>query len=119
MQQIRSTAKTAAFNALSADHRARVQAIIDQVNGGSLDRRSAAQQIDAVLTPSETQAVLAQQAKMREEMHAVFAQSGQGGPGPGGPGAGGHGPEGGQHRQPDAGRTLVMLGSNRGMHQPR
>ncbi len=111
IQQIRSDAKTAAFNALSADHRSRVQSIIDQFNSGSLDRDTAASQIDGVLTPSESQAVLAQQTKMRDALRAAFAQSGQSGS----TGQGGwHRPGGarGTHRPPDAGRTLLMLGAN-------
>jgi hypothetical protein len=71
MQAARDSAKTAAFNDLSAGSRAKVQAIIDQVNNGQLtDLRAAAQQIDAALTPAETKAVLAERDKMSQTMRA-------------------------------------------------
>ena len=120
MQQLHDSAKTNAFNALSADHRARVQAILDQVNAGSLDRRAAATQIDAILSPGESQAVLNEQKKMRDAMRAYFAQN----PPPGGTGqraerGGPGGPGNGQRTHtPDAGRTLVMLGTNRPQRPP-
>lgn len=118
MQQIRATAKTNAFNALSAQHRTQVQKTIDQFNAGSIDRDTAASQIDAVLTPGESQAVLAAQSKMRDAMRAAFAQSENGQQSP--HGGWGHrgGMMGGHHRQRDAGRTLLMLGANmRAFHQ--
>lgn len=133
MEQVRNNAKAAALNALSPDHRNRVQAIVDQVNSGSLDRQAAAQQIDAILTPSESQAVLAQGTKMRDAMRAMFQQQMQNGGQPpmqngqppmqngqppqgGGPG-GWHrdGSRPGQMRTPDAGRMLIMLDANRPM----
>src|SRR5947209_10164820 len=71
MQQARDTAKAAAFNDLSAADRAKVQAIIDQVNNGQLtDLRAAAQQIDAAITPAEAQAVLAERSKMMQAFRA-------------------------------------------------
>ncbi|MDP9107207.1 MAG: hypothetical protein M3N49_14915 [Candidatus Eremiobacteraeota bacterium] len=71
MQAARDSAKTAAFNALSAADRAKVQAIVDQVNNGQLtDLRAATQQIDAALTPAETTAVLAQRDKLMQTMRA-------------------------------------------------
>jgi Spy/CpxP family protein refolding chaperone len=58
-QRARAEARTAAMNDLSADHRARVQAIVDQVNAGTLDDlRTARQQIAAIITPDEANAVL-------------------------------------------------------------
>ena len=118
LEQLHATARTNAFNALSADHRAKVQSIVDQVNAGTLDRRDAATQIDAILSPDEKTAVLAEGKKMREAMRTYFAQN----PPPGGTmGAGPNGP-GGQnanrpHRTPSAGRTLLMLGANRMQHR--
>ncbi len=131
MEQIRSSARTAAFNDLSSDHRARVQAIINQVNSGSLDRQAAAQQIDEVLSPSESQAILAQGSKMRDAMRTMYQQrfqqngaesqsaGAQGWHGGGQRGPGGPGGSGMQRRAPDAGRMLLMLGANRPQPQPR
>jgi len=69
--QARAAAKTAAFNDLGETDRAKVQAVIDQVNGGQLtDMRAAAQQIDAILTPSESTAVLAERTKMMQTIRA-------------------------------------------------
>src|SRR5260370_19893208 len=59
-ERARTEARTAVFADLSADHRAQVQAIVDKVNAGTLTNlRDAANQIDAILTPDETKAVLA------------------------------------------------------------
>ena len=87
MQAARDSAKTAAFNALSAADRAKVQAIVDQVNNGQLtDLRAAAQQIDAALTPAETTAVLAQRDKLMQTMRANMPPRPEGAmPGPNGP----------------------------------
>lgn len=107
----RTNAKTAAFNDLSADHRAKVNAIVAQVQSGSLDPHDAASQIDAILTPAESQAVLGEQQKMRDAMRKAF-ESDNGGQMPQGqyggqqrPGMGG----GGTNRKPDAGRFLLMI----------
>lgn len=92
MEQLRSQAKTAAFNDLSADHRAKVQAILQKVQGGSLDPRAASEQIDALLTPAESQAVLAEMQKMHDAMKKALANA--------------------PHRtmrKPDAGHALLML----------
>ncbi len=120
-EQLHATAKTNAFNALSADHRAKVQNIINQVNAGTLDRRSAAQQIDAVLSPTESQAVLNEGQKMRTAMRTYIQQhppqtDGQAGP----PRAFGNRDGNAQHarRTPDAGRVLLMLGANRPQRPP-
>lgn len=125
LEQIRATYKTNAFNALSQAHRTQVDAILSQVNAGTLDRRTAAQQIDQLLSPNESQAILTQGKSMREAMRKVFeanapqdgAQQPMGPP----PGAQGQpGPNGEQHvrRAPDAGRMLIMLGTNRRMRPP-
>jgi hypothetical protein len=96
MQAARDSAKTAAFNALSAADRAKVQAIIDQVNNGQqTDLRAAAQQIDAALTPAETTAVLAQRDKMMQTMRANMPPRPDGAmPGPNGPPPNGAAPNG-------------------------
>jgi hypothetical protein len=107
MLQARDNARNAALNDLSPDHRARVQGIIDQVNAGTqTDLRAAAQQIDAVLTPSESQAILGERDKMIASMHAQTSQQGAAGP------SGQGGPAGPPHRarSNDAGRFLLMVG---------
>jgi len=114
MQQMHDAARTAAFNDLTPAHRAQVQSIVDGVNNGSTtDLRAAAQQIDAILTPQESSAVLGEMQKMRDQMRAQWQQANpnasprperERAPGPdnGGPA--------GAHRGPDAGRMLLMLG---------
>ncbi len=102
MEQARTDARNNAMNSLSADHRAKVQAIATQVENGSLSREDASSQIDGILTPQEQQAVLAQMQKMRDAMHAAMAAHNNA------DGSGGH-PGGPQHRKPDAGRFLLML----------
>ena len=99
MEQARAQAKTAAFNDLSADHRAKVQAILAQVQSGSLEPQDAASQIDAVLSPSESQAVLGEAQKMRDAMQKAFGNDGP--------------PRGMMNRKPDAGRVLLMLSRSR------
>jgi hypothetical protein len=116
-EQARTQAKTAAFNDLSADHRAKVQAIIDRVQSGSLDPRDAGSQIDAILTPAESQAVLGEAQKLRDAMRQLFAAQGGGGfsgQRPGGE-AGAH--RGGMNRKPDAGRFLLMVSRQPGEGQ--
>ncbi len=121
MQQARDSAKTAALNDLSADHRARVQSIVDGINNGTqTDMRAAATQIDAVLNPAEQKAVLAERDKMMTAMRANMPQGGpNGGPnGAGGPGRGPGGPDGqgnpnGMRRANDAGRFLLQLSVSR------
>ena len=125
MEQMRGDAKTASYNALSGDHRMKVQAIVDKFNSGSLaDPRDAASQIDAILAPDETKAVLTQRQSMREAMRAAFAQNGGsagagGQNGPGGQARGGEGPSGQagsmQHHdggQADAGRFLLGVSAD-------
>ena len=98
MEQARGDAKTASYNALSADHRTKVQAVVDKFNGGTIaDPRDAASQIDAILTPDEAKAVLARRQAMRDAMRAAFAQNGGAGGPVGQNGAAGQAP-GGQGR---------------------
>ncbi len=113
--QARAAAKTAAFNDLSGSDRTRVQAIIDQVNNGQLtDLRSAASQIDAILSPAETTAVLGERTKMMQTIRANMPARPEGA-GPGGPGPNGGSPNGapanGAHRGGNhVGRFLLQLG---------
>ena len=113
MQAARENAKNAAFNDLSPADRARVQSIIDQVNNGQItDVRAAVQQIDSVLSPSESRAVLGERAKMMETIRANMPQNGNGN----GPGAGPNGANGahnGMRGGNDAGRFLLTLGVSR------
>ena len=82
---MRADAKTAAYAALTPAHSASVTAIVSQVAAGTLDRRAAAQKIDALLTPDESKAVLAAADKSRAAMRAAgFAPPGRP-PGAGGP----------------------------------
>jgi hypothetical protein len=131
MQQARDTAKTAAFNDLSAANRAKVQSIIDDVNSGKqTDLRAAAQAIDAALTPAETKAVLAERDKMMQTLRANMPPrpdgangpgpngAGPNGPGPNGAGPNGPGPNGAGPNGPglgrnDVGRFLLSLGVSR------
>jgi hypothetical protein len=70
LQQAREAVKGPAFAALTPATRAKVQSVIDQVNGGQLtDLPAAVQQINAALSPAETKAVLAERTKMIESMH--------------------------------------------------
>jgi hypothetical protein len=65
-QAERESGKTAVLSALSADHRAKILAIVGRVNGGQLtDFRGAEQQIDAILSPEEVKALLAIRDSMR------------------------------------------------------
>jgi hypothetical protein len=128
MQAARDSAKTSAFNALSAADRAKVQAVVDQVNNGQLtDLRAAAQQIDAALTPAETTAVLAQRDKLMQTMRANMprrdgAMGGPNGPPPnaapngapnGGPNNADHPRRGFGGGMKDAGGFLLSLGVSR------
>lgn len=103
-QHARDDARAAALNDLTPDHRTRVQAIVDQVNAGTLtDLRAAAQQIDAILSPEETTAVLGERTKMMSALHAAM---GNAGPAPQRP-PNARGPQSG--RSASAGRLLLML----------
>lgn len=109
MQQARDAAKAASLNALSSDHQAKVQTIVTAFDDGTLDIATAGAQIDAVLTPDEATAVLAQQQTMRDAMRAAFA--GNGGSGRmGGRGMRGNG--NGQARKPDAGQFLLSVAAD-------
>jgi hypothetical protein len=111
MMQARDAAKTSALNDLSPDHRSKVQGIVDQFNKGSLSREDAATQIDGVLSPAESNAVLGEEQKFRDSMRQMFPSNG-GGMGPGA--AADHPQMQGQHgdRKPDAGRFLLMLSAS-------
>ncbi len=95
-----------------------VRAIVAEVAARSVDRRTGAQKIDALLSADERTRVTAVEQKMRTEMRAAMAgmppPPGGGPPGGGPPGAGppGGGPPGGPGfagRAPDAGRFLLMV----------
>lgn len=108
MQQARDNAKTAALNDLSPADRTKVQAIIDQVNNGQLsDLKGAVTQIDAVLSPDESKAVLGERDKMIAAIKANMPA-----------GQNGAAPNGGQHNGfgrggNDAGRFLLQVGVSR------
>jgi hypothetical protein len=81
--------------ALSSDHQTKVSAILARVTAGQLtDARDAAKAIDAVLSPKESQSVLAARDKMLADLRDDGAGPGPGGGGPG-PGDGGPPPDGG------------------------
>jgi len=113
IQTLRDTAKTTSFNALSADHRTKVQAVVTTFDAGSVSIADAATQIDAILTPDEAKAVLAAGQTMRDGMRKMYEDANGGasppprqGPPPGA-GAGQ-----GQRRAPDAGRILLQLAAS-------
>jgi hypothetical protein len=105
MQSVRAGAKADAFGALSGDHKAKVQAIVDafDADGSTVAIGDATKQIDAVLTPEESAAVLAAQQKMRDQMRAAMAANGDTGEHHGGGGFGG------RRHAPDAGRFLLQV----------
>ena len=120
MDKLRLDAKTAAFAALTPAHAAGVNAIVAQVAAGTLDRRAAGGQIDALLTPDEQKAVLAAADKSRKAMRAMMGGDGPppppgpGGPPPGaGPPPGGPPPGEGRFGPPSAGRFLLMVSMSR------
>jgi hypothetical protein len=53
MEKLRADAKAAAYSALTPAHAGAVTSIVAQVTAGTLDRRAAGTQIDALLTPDE------------------------------------------------------------------
>jgi hypothetical protein len=118
LTQVRGAARDASFKDLSSDHQAKVHAIVDAFDGGSTELADAAQQIDAVLTPAESQAVLAEQAKMRDAIRQAMTQDGSSG------GFQGHREgQGGGRRPPDAGRFLLTVTASadklrEAMHRP-
>jgi hypothetical protein len=128
MEKMRLDAKAAAYSALTAAHAASVTDIVAQVAAGTLDRRTAGDRIDALLTPDEQKAVSAAADKSRSAMRAAMMAAGGPPPGPGGapPGAGpppsgpggpppgaGPPPGGGRFGPPSAGRYLVMVSMSR------
>lgn len=113
LQTLRDTAKTTSFNALSADHRTKVQGIITNFDAGSVSIADAVAQIDAVLTPSESAAVLAAGQTMRDGMRKMFESANGGSPPPArqGPPPGAGGAQG-RRGPPDAGRILLQLAAS-------
>jgi len=127
MRAARDRARDAAFGALSADHARAARAVIADADAGTIDRETAARRIDALLTKDESARVLQADAGFRSAMDSAFA-GGYGGPGgpPGAPPVSAralgrsHGPgfrSGDGLATPsnflhDAGRALLMLGSN-------
>lgn len=115
MEKFRADAKASAYAALTPAHAAGVQTIVAQVVAGTLERRAAVGQIDALLTPDEAKAVLGAAARSRAAMRAAMA--GAGGPPPVAPpppgamppGAGGPPSGGGRFGPPSAGRFLLMV----------
>jgi hypothetical protein len=101
MQQAREDARTSCMQALSSTEKTKVDTIIAAFNGGSLSMDQAATQIDGILTPAESQAVLAEQEKMRETIRQAAQANGMGTLQGRRNGSG--------HRPPDAGRFLVMI----------
>jgi hypothetical protein len=58
-EQARNRARNQAMNVLSVDHRAKVSAVLARIRSGQLmTLQGAVQQIEAVLTPREAQAVI-------------------------------------------------------------
>jgi hypothetical protein len=111
-ERVRSETRTAVFADLSTDHQAQVQAIVDKVNAGTLaDPLDAAKQIDAILTPDETKAILAEHAKLAASMHhsaPAGAGSPPGGQQPGGPPPGGP-PPGAAGARPVSPGAFILL----------
>lgn len=103
-EQYRALARANALKALSPDHQARVQAVVNGVTSGSVKMRDAAAQIDAILSPDETKALLAQAEEMRAAMMGA-----NGGSNPPPPQGGPRGQGGPQGAQPNAGRFLLRL----------
>lgn len=127
-EKARADAKASAFAALTPAHATAVSAIVAQVVAGTLDRRAAAGQINALLTPDESKAVLAAADKSRAAMRAAgigppgrpYGAGGPpngggappqavGGPPGGGPPAGGPTGGPGRYGQFTAGRYLMMV----------
>jgi len=112
MEQLREGARAQAMTALSVNHQAKIQALLARIKAGQItDVRAAAQRIDGILTPQESQAVLAARDKMQADIRSAMQESGapgggQGAAGPGGPdtGQGGPPPDAGQGGPPDAGQ---------------
>jgi hypothetical protein len=108
MEKAHADAKAGALAALTPAHAASVQSILAQVTAGTLDRRAAAGQIDALLTPAESAAVVAAAEQARRAMHAAMAAGGPPPPPSGGP-PDGPPPGRGMFGPPTAGRLFLML----------
>ena len=73
----RDGAKQQALASLSSDHRAKVDAIVQGTQNGKFsDVKSAAQAIDATLSPQEAQSVLAARDDMMQKIRAARQASG-------------------------------------------
>jgi hypothetical protein len=105
LEEFRAVARVNALKNLSVDHQAKIQAIVSAVGAGTLPLRDGAKQIDAILTPDESKAILAQEQQIRETMMAMRGGANPNPPPPGAPP--GQGP--GQGAQPNAGRFLLRL----------
>ena len=115
-EQFRTDAKTNIWKALSADHQAKIQTIVDGFNGGTIALQDAVSQIDALLTPDETKAVLDQERTMREAMRAAFLGANSA-PAPGaGPGGSNGDRPAGERREGagrgNTGRLVLQLFAN-------
>lgn len=108
-EQYRAIARTNALKVLTSDHQAKVQAVVDSFAAGSLKQRDAAEQINAILSPDETKALLAQQQQIRDAMIAM--RGGNGGDNPPASQGGQMSQGGPQGRGPqsNAGRFLLRL----------
>lgn len=77
-QQTRDGAKAQALAALSNDHRAKLDALVSKAqSGGFSNAQAAAQAVDAVLSPQESQAVLAARDDMMQKIRAARQSSGE------------------------------------------
>lgn len=112
MEKVHAEAKTAAYAALTSAHAANVLALVSQVAAGSLDPRTAEQQIDALLTSDEKKSLRTAAETARHAMFEAIAAAGAGplpmGPGMSGPPPGGP-PGGRRFGRPSAGRYLLMV----------
>jgi hypothetical protein len=117
-ERARTEARAAVFADLNADHRAQVQAIVDKLNAGTLTNPiDAAKQIDAILTPDEAKAILAERAKLGGAMHRGGPDGAgppPGGPPPGGPPPGGPPPGGPPPGGPPSGGPGMRPGGSAG-----
>src|SRR5215469_12219819 len=101
--QAREGAKQQALASLSSDHRAKVDAIVQNAQNGKFsDAQSASAAIDATLSPQETQSVLAARDAMMQKIRAARQGSGDQGGQPGARRSGGA-------RMNDPGYVLLSL----------
>jgi hypothetical protein len=105
MEQIHAQGRAQLLAALSPAHKAALANYIGQMAvATNPNPEVTARQIDALLTPAESQSVLRIHATLRDQMRSVMEQArtemGRGGPPPGA-----HP----QERAPDAGHILLML----------